>query len=163
MNPLLSLIQSKVYNKCSLVISNFEQEPESKAYQACHFQLNNQAIVCRNAKTTPKKLGQFVTLWKRNKNHITSPYEDKDPVDLFVINVKSENQLGQFVFPKSVLIQKKILSTSNKDGKRAFRIYPPWVQPTSKQALKTQEWQLNYFFEIIENLDLTKIKQLYTL
>jgi len=66
------------------------------------------------------------------------------------------------VFPKSVLIEKGILSTSKKDGKRGFRVYPIWDKTISQQAVKTQNWQLNYFFEVIEDLDFNLVKKLYS-
>ena len=56
-----------IYDKCNLAISNFHKELESKEYQACRFNLNNKHIICRTAKITPKKVGQFVTFWKRKK------------------------------------------------------------------------------------------------
>ncbi|WP_416346213.1 MepB family protein [Chryseobacterium salipaludis] len=30
-------------------------------------------------------------------------------------------------------------------------MYPPWDQPASKQAEKTQRWQISYFVEIERN------------
>ncbi|MEC0126550.1 MepB family protein [Paenibacillus pabuli] len=50
--------------------------------------------------------------------------------------------IGHFVFPKHVLLQRDIISDQGKGGKRAIRVYPPWDKPTSKQALNTQQWQL---------------------
>nr|WGE07832.1 MepB family protein [Bacillus subtilis] len=38
------------------------------------------------------------------------------------------------------------MSHNSKKGKTAFRVYPPWTEPVSKQAVKTQQWQLRYFF-----------------
>jgi len=160
-NYNLNLIKNKVYNKCSFQISAYANEPESKEYNACRFKLNEQNIVCRNAKTTPKKNGQFVTFWKRNKNKITEPLHENDPFDFFVINVSNESKIGQFVFPKSILINKGIISTNYKFGKRGFRVYPIWDITNTKQAKKTQQWQLNYFYEIDLNMDFIKVKTLY--
>jgi hypothetical protein len=39
----------------------------------------------------------------------------------------------------------RIISTHLKEGKRGMRVYPPWDLPSSKQAKKTQQWQLPYF------------------
>jgi hypothetical protein len=64
-----------------------------------------------------------------------------------MISVRKENQFGFFIFPKAVLISKEII-TGKKEGKRAIRVYPPWDITMSKQAQKTQKWQLNYFLEI---------------
>jgi hypothetical protein len=75
--------------------------------------------------------------------------------------VKRENHYGQFVFPKSILITKEIVITEKKDGKRGFRVYPVWTIPTNKQAEKTQQWQLDYFYEIGGTTDFKKVKKLY--
>jgi len=99
-------------------------------------------IICRSSKTTPKKVGQFVTFWKRNIKGITGPYSETNKIDFYVINVKSGNRFGQFVFPKSELINKEIIRTEGKDGKRGFRVYPKWDTPKNKQAEKTQKWQV---------------------
>ena len=63
------------------------------------------------------------------------------------------------------MIAQKIVSTDLMEGKRAIRVYPPWDKVTSKQAQKTQEWQLDYFLDIPTNekLDLERVKALYQL
>ncbi|RYE38879.1 MAG: MepB domain containing protein, partial [Sphingobacteriales bacterium] len=38
-----------------------------------------------------------------------------------------------------------ILSGNGKNGKRGFRVYPPWDLTENSQARKTQQWQLEYF------------------
>jgi hypothetical protein len=152
---------SEIYRKCGLNISNFITEPESKEYNACQFQIDGRLAICRTAKITPKKVGQFVTSWKRNNQGITEPFSETNNFHHFVINVNTENRKGQFVFTKSILIAKAIVSTKKKDGKRGFRIYPLWDTPTNKQAQKTQQWQLDYFYEINSTTDLIKVAGLY--
>jgi len=161
LNKTLTEVKTKIYDKCSLDISNLKNELEGTEYDACQFELNGKKIICRSSKITPKKVGQFVTFWKRNEEGITAPYGETDRIDFYVINVKSENNLGQFVFPKSELISKGILSTKRKDGKRGFRVYPKWDEAQNKQATKTQQWQLNYFYEIGEETDFRKVIELY--
>lgn len=161
LNTNLNQIKAKVYDKCALKITEFETEPESKEYDACRFKLNSQNVVSRSAKITPKKVGQFVTFWKRNGNGPIEPFSETDRIDFFAVNVRYENGFGQFVFPKSVLVKKGIISTENKEGKRAFRVYPDWDIVKSKQAERTQKWQLNYFYEINESTDLNKVSELY--
>ena len=162
MDKNLSQIKTEIYDKCALELSDFKTETESKAYNACRFQLNGMHILSRNAKITPKKAGQFVTFWKRQKNGPIEPFSGNDAIDFYVVNVRTEHKFGQFVFPKSVLIKKGILATENKDGKRAFRVYPHWDMVKSKQAERTQKWQLNYFYEISSLTNLQKVNQLYT-
>jgi len=161
MNNNLNQIKTEVFDRCSLEISKLKLEVESTEYDACIFELNGRFIISRSAKVTPKKVGQFVTFWKRVKSGPIEPFNESDKIDFYIVNVRTKNMLGQFVFPKSLLIKKGILSTKNKDGKRAFRVYPKWDLVKSKQAERTQKWQLNYFYEINNSIDLKKVLELY--
>ena len=164
MNSILLETKNLLFDKCGFDVSNIEIEKESSEYCAHRFEINSKKIVFRQAKITPTKIGQFVTLWKRNsiKNAI-EPFEVSDDIDLFVINVKTEYRFGQFIFPKSILIEKGII-TDKKEGKRAIRVYPNWDLTENKQAIKTQKWQLDYFLEISidGNLDKNRVKLLYS-
>ncbi|WP_260683993.1 MepB family protein [Rhodococcus sp. KBS0724] len=104
-----------------------------------------EGTVYRRAKTTPTKLGQFVTLWQRSDAGPIRPFDVSDGVELFVVEVYNEEQLGHFIFPVDALVRRGVVSTDFAGGKRAIRVYPPWVTPTSAQALKTQSWQLEFF------------------
>jgi len=161
MDNNLKQIKTKIYDKCALEMSGFEFEKESKEYDACRFELNGRNVISRSAKITPKKVGQFVTFWKRNGLGPIEPFDDKDQIDFYVVNVRTENEFGQFVFPKSVLIKKGIISTENKEGKRAFRVYPNWDSPNNKQAERSQKWQLDYFYQINDSTDFNKVAELY--
>ncbi|WP_271855846.1 MepB family protein [Patiriisocius marinus] len=161
MNNLLQLIESKIYKPLKIEISNFTFENEGQDYNACNFRINKRTVICRNGKITPKKIGQFVTFWKRNNDKITVPFNENDDFDFYVINVKYSKNKGQFVFPKAALIKHGIISTLKKDGKRGFRIYPSWDNPTSKQALRSQKWQLEYFYILNDTLDFKRIRSLY--
>lgn len=134
----------------NMEISHPTIELESAEYGACRFLLNNSSILFRTAKITPTKTGQFVVLWKRINQGPIQPFDQTDLIDLFIISVRKENHFGLFIFPKSVLITKEIVS-DKKEGKRAIRVYPSWDVTTSKQAQKTQQWQLDYFLEIPQN------------
>ncbi|REG98310.1 MepB family protein [Flavobacterium aquicola] len=148
-------------------IDNFEirevtVESESTEYGACRFVLNNLNILFRTAKITPTKTGQFVTLWKRINQGPIRPFDSVDPIDLFVISVRKDNDFGLFIFPKQILVTKEIVS-DKKEGKRAIRVYPPWDITTSKQAQKTQKWQLDYFLEFQDSqkIDVNRVKSLF--
>jgi hypothetical protein len=161
-----NLLETKefLYTACGFECSAPIAEAESVEYAAYRFLLNGLAVVYREAKITPTKIGQFVTLWKRNANGIIEPFEISDAIDFVVINTRDKQRFGQFVFPKAVLFSKGVFSGNNKEGKRAIRVYPPWDVTVSKQAQQTQQWQLKYFLEIpIENrIDLTLAKRLYS-
>jgi hypothetical protein len=147
----LLLAKELVYDKCGLAMSNAKLHSESKEYGACSFILNELNIEHRVSKITPTKAGQFVTIWKRNKQGITAPFDISDKMDLIIITSKSGNNSGQFIFPKQVLAAKGIVSQNGREGKRGIRVYPPWDIVTSKQALQTQCWQTKYFFTINKN------------
>lgn len=161
MNKILNKINTEIYDKCGLKISDFRAESESKEYDACQFELNGLKIVCRTAKITPKKVGQFVAFWKRNGKGITEPFSENDGFDFYVVNVSKENAFGQFIFPKAILVANGIVTTDKKDGKRGFRVYPIWDIVGNKQAKRTQRWQCNYFFIMQETTDLKRVKELY--
>ncbi|MBF2707368.1 MepB family protein [Flavobacterium soyangense] len=163
MNKIVSETKELLFDKCDFELTNIEIEKESSEYCAHRFEIDELKILFRSAKITPTKTGQFVTLWKRkNEKSEIEPFEISDDIDLFVINVKTEANFGQFVFPKSVLVERGII-TDKKEGKRAVRVYPIWDLTESKQAKKTQKWQLDYFLEIPfdEPLDTNRAKSLY--
>ena len=162
MTPVLKTISTRIYNPCSFTISNFEMEPEGAAYEASQFSLNQSHIICRTAKITPKKIGQFVTFWNRNAEGVTQPFCETDPFDFYVINVCKDELMGQFVIPKAIGITKGLVSTKTKEGKRGFRVYPPWDVAVNAQAKRTQAWQLHYFISFKEPIDLDLVKKLYT-
>ena len=161
--PNLQTIHDNIYKPLGFELTHFSLENESQEYGACTFKLNGLHIVSRNAKVTPTKIGQFVTLWKRLNDGPIQPFDASDNIDFVVVNLRSENQIGQFVFPKKVLLEKGVFSTPSKEGKRAIRVYPPWDKPKSKQALKTQQWQSRYFLKFDESgqPDLARGQALY--
>jgi hypothetical protein len=156
----LIIAKELVYDAFGFNFSEPQKETESTEYKAYRFFLNEKNCCYREAKITPTKTGQFVTLWKRNASGIIAPFNFLDHIDFVIITVRKETFLGQFIFPKSVLFEKGIFSTEAKEGKRAIRVYPPWDETTNNQAQKTQKWQLNYFYEIQPNTDFTTFKNL---
>lgn len=118
-------------------------------------------IACRSAKVTPKKEGQFVMFWKRKPNGPIEPFNESDNIDFLVVNTQKGQRTGQFVFPKSILIKKGIISTAKKEGKRAFRVYSNWDLPSNTQAERTQKWQSDYFYEINVSTSVKQVAELY--
>lgn len=160
--PDLRVAQERAYGPSGLTAVRIVQEAESSEYGACVFEMNNKIIRFRTAKITPTKIGQFVTLWKRIGNGPIMPFDKADAVDLFVVSVRKNDRCGQFVFSKELLWQRGFVSCEGKGGKRAMRVYPPWDRPDSPQALKTQAWQIGYFFEIKQGVvDTVRIQHLF--
>lgn len=146
-HPALLITQKILFDTYGLKLSDFHEDSDSKEYAACSFKLNEQHIVFRVSKITPKKIGQFVTVWKRNKQDVTQPFTKSDTIDYLIVFAQNEKNKGFFVFPKSVLLSKNIIADS-KEGKRGMRVYPPWDKAVNKQAEKTQQWQVDYFLTI---------------
>ncbi|MHC0448285.1 MepB family protein [Flavobacterium sp. 3-218] len=159
----LLLSKEIIFDKVELQLTSLQKESESEEYSAFRFVLNSKNICYREAKITPTKTGQFVTLWKRNKTGIIEPFDFTDNIDFVIVNVRKEENWGQFIFPKKILLEKGIFSTPNKEGIRATRVYPPWNETTSKQAQKTQKWQLEHFYNFTDqsNIDLKEFKKIF--
>lgn len=149
-------------NNFNLETSEIKQDLSCKDYFGCDFMLNSLKIKFRVAKITPKKTGQFVTLWKRNKENITEPYTINDSFDFTIIYVENDLNKGFFIFSKEKLQEKDLISSETSSGKRGFRIYPEWDFVESKQAMKTKDWQVKYFFNLQSpsKIDLERIQNI---
>ncbi|MFP2908481.1 MepB family protein [Pyxidicoccus sp. 3LFB2] len=140
------------------------REAESAEYGACRLALDGRTVVFRVAKTTPTKVGQFVTLWKRPMPDAEiAPIDSDDGVALVVVSVGEAAHRGQFVFPQKTLVDKGIMSRANKGGKRAIRVYSPWSRPVVQEAVRTQKWQLQYFLPLPldESSGPARVRQLF--
>jgi len=144
----LKIVQELVYDKCGFDLTNLKLNLESVEYGACSFELDGKVIQQRFSKITPTKTGQFVSIWKRNKDGITEPFDFTDDIDFIIITARSNDNFGQFIFPKSVLADRGIITRNGKGGKRGIRVYPSWDTVTNKQAENTQNWQAKYFVVI---------------
>lgn len=155
----LGQLQNLVFSKFNLIISHLQPDSECEDYFGHSFQLNHFNIKFRKAKITPKKIGQFVTLWRRNpQSKQTEPFTSEDPFDFYIVFCNSDENSGFFFFPKNILSQKQILTTAFKKGKRGFRVYPSWDSPENKQATKTQNWQKDFFIDFSDDDFLGKLR-----
>lgn len=141
-------IKDVLSNSCRLIINDTIKEEESKEYSAYQFKINSKKIVFRISKITPTKVGQFVSIWKRNIDGITEAYNISDGIDFYMIACFSEVKSGLFIFPSSVLIKEKIMSDNTFEGKRGIRVYPIWDEVVNVQAKKTKVWQEKYFVDL---------------
>ncbi|MEV5877299.1 MepB family protein [Streptomyces sp. NPDC052101] len=152
-----------VYDPSGFACSRPVPEPESSEYSAHGFTLDGMSVRFRVAKTTPTKVGQFVTVWQRSVEGPIRPFDAEDGVDLFVISSRDNGYFGQFVFPREALCQRGIVSRNGSGGKRGFRVYPPWVTTTNRQASSSQAWQVDYFLYLgeAEPVDVARAQALY--
>lgn len=134
---------------------------EGKDYSSLSFQIQDLKIEYREAKVTPKKLGYFVTLWKRNSMAKTEPYSFLESIDYYCFGIACNRNFGQFIFPRNILFENGILSSPTHKGKLGFRLYTPSLKLTSEHAKKTQIWQGRYFLNFKSKKDLYCIPLLF--
>lgn len=72
--------------------SNLTYEQESQEYDACTFDLYDKHIHYRTAKITPKKIGLFVTFWKRSGAGPIEPFDVTDQFDFLIVSASNETQ-----------------------------------------------------------------------
>lgn len=167
-DTVLKHINEVIYKPNQLTIASTNEEQQNLEYAAGTFELINKLTIktvrFRVAKQTPTKIGQFVTFWEKDSKGMNRPFQYDSSPDLLVITTFKDNRtFGQFVFPKDVLLKHNILQSHFTKGKMGIRVYPSWDKPASNTALKTQSWQLDYFFMITHTgiLPTTKIMALY--
>ncbi|MFC8243882.1 MepB family protein [Streptomyces chartreusis] len=155
--------KTSVYDPSGFACSQPVPEPESAEYAAHAFTLDGLSVRFRVARTTPTKAGQFVTVWQRSAEGPIRPFDAEDGVDLVVISSRDGGHFGQFVFPREELCRRGVMSRSGSGGKRGFRVYPPWVTTTSRQAGSSQAWQVRHFLNLGEgeSVDAARARALY--
>ncbi|MDN3509383.1 MAG: MepB family protein [Candidatus Neptunochlamydia sp.] len=136
---------------------NPKREVENDEYEGFTFKLDDRNITFRIGKITPERPGNFVAIYDRVDRTIIPVDTSYRKIDFLVVDVsdKVSANRGQFVFPRSTLLSKGIISQGlsteerlrRKKGKLSFRVFPPWAKP-KPTALKTQEWQNKFFFSI---------------
>ncbi|MBO0472420.1 MepB family protein [Enterococcus ureasiticus] len=142
-------------------LEDFKVEEQNKEYEGTTFVLGKQSFRSRKAKVTPKKLGYFVVFWEKDDENKNKPYDFDSAPDKLIITIIDQEKLGQFIFPKEILAEKKILNNGKNQGKMAMRVYPNWVTGLNKTAVVTQKWQSSYFIDLTKKPDLNRLKKLY--
>lgn len=163
-NDVIRKLNNIIYKPNKLIITNLKEEKQNAEYAGCLFHLNHKSIRFRISKITPNKIGQFVSFWEKDDNMQNQAFSYDAAPGLLVITCIDDNKLGQFIFPKEILLKEKILKTQSQIGKMAMRVYPIWDTPESNQAKKSQMWQLQYFVDLSDhnNLPIDKLLHLYS-
>ncbi len=156
-------LNNLIFEPLNLQISNILPDLECEEYFGFNFKINHINIKFRKSKLTPKKIGQFVTFWKRDSNEKTIPFDINDDFDFYIISLEENNNSGFFIFPKTILEKENVISSEQTTGKRGFRIYADWHFPNSKQAEKTKLWQTQFFINYsgFENKISEKFKNIF--
>lgn len=136
------------------MISDQAVDVDGLEYGAVRFTMGGNIVLFRRAKHTPKKVGQFVTLYKRpTPDGEIAPFDQGDGVCGVLVLVNEGERLGLFVFDAAVLTKMGVFSKDSSEGKRAIRVYAPWTNPEAAQAKKTKEWQCKCFIELTNRDD----------
>src|SRR5699024_3466399 len=160
----LNYVNKLIYEPNDLIVKSIQEEKQNSQYGAGTFTLYSKNVRLRVAIVTLTKIGQFVAFWEKDGSNKNQAFSYEEAPDLLVITTfKNENEFGQFVFPKEILLKHGILKSLSKKGKMAIRVYPSWETQSSKQAMETQNCQLLYFIDMcnLHKLPLEKIKELY--
>jgi hypothetical protein len=112
MHPSLCTLIDVFFAPHHLELSKYTEDAESKAYEGCSFIVGQKTVIYRKAKQTPKKVGQFVTFWKREGTAPIAPFHIDDLFDYYIIYASNETETGVFVFTKDRLRDKAIVSTA---------------------------------------------------
>lgn len=155
----LTYLNKLIYEPNDFILKAVQEEKQNAKYGAGTFRL-------RVANVTPNKVGQFVAFQEKDENNKNQPYLYEEAPNLLVkTTFKNHKEFGQFIFPKEILLKQNILRSKSTKGKMGLRVYPSWDSPTSKQARKTQEWQLPYFVDMSDQnkLSIERMIGLYSL
>lgn len=128
--------------------ASYEIQQWNQQYEAIEIETSNGIFISRLAQKTPNKKGFFFAIWKKDESNKNEPYDAKDIHDALIVNIVDAHRSGQFIFPKDVLLDKGILKSYISKGKMALRVYVPWETELNKTAIKTQQWQCDYFREM---------------
>lgn len=99
--------------------------------------------------------------WEKDENNKNQSYSFSESPDKVIISIIDNDLKGQFIFPKSKLLEKGILSNETIKGKMAIRVYPSWERGLNNTAAQTQMWQQNFFINLSNNLDQERLEDLY--
>ncbi|WP_460699466.1 MepB family protein [Nocardia thraciensis] len=153
----------RLVGRLGLALSAAIAETDNADYGAYVSSVGRGSVRFRVGKPTPAKVGLFVTVWRRAGDGSTEPFTSEEGVDLLVITAREGWRFGQFVFPKTALVEHGIVSVAGHGGKRGFRVYPPWSVTGNRQARRSQTWQCDYFLDLDDghDPDLPRAHRLY--
>jgi hypothetical protein len=151
-NAQLQQLKSLVLDARGAVLDNAVAETEGSEYGAHHLTIDGLSVHFRVARTTPKKVGQFVTFWKRATGDQIEPFDVRDDFDRLIVVTWTPKSYGYFEFPKHALSEHGVLTVGTTEGKRGFRVYPEWDEPNNRSGVAAQTWQLNYFSDLSDQI-----------
>ncbi|MDR6638893.1 MepB family protein [Paenarthrobacter nitroguajacolicus] len=123
-------------------------EEQNSDYESGVALIDGQQWRIRTARITPTKPGAFVAVWKRDNSGSTRPFTAAESLSGLLVFVEVGERFGAFRFTPEQLISLGYVSSGSRQGKRGFRVYPPWCTDLNPQALRTQRGQAPAFVEL---------------
>lgn len=123
-------------------------EEQNSDYESGVALIAGQQWRIRTARITPTKPGAFVAVWKRDVSGSTRPFTAAESLSGLLVFVEDGERFGVFRFTPEQLISLGYVSSGPSQGKRSFRVYPPWCTQLNPQALRTQRGQAAAFVEL---------------
>ena len=121
----------RVYLPCEYASTLLLKEPESKEYGADTFEVNHLKVRFRVAQVTPKKVGQFVTLWRRMGTGPIQPFHEADLVDRFVVSVRKGESLRHLFFRSLFWSYKASFRQIRERVNELYVFIPPGIEQTT--------------------------------
>lgn len=122
-------------------------EGANAEYGAAITVIGDRRVRLRVGKITPTKPGHFVAVWQRAADGSTIPYGAED-ADALLLSVREGAGHGVFLLDRATMVDRGIVSVSGAGGKRGFRVYSPWSEVKTAQALRSQRWQCERFVDL---------------
>eukprot|EP00397_Hematodinium_sp_SG-2012_P030562 GEMP01032382.1.p1 GENE.GEMP01032382.1~~GEMP01032382.1.p1 ORF type:complete len:204 (+),score=22.20 GEMP01032382.1:1011-1622(+) len=98
---------------------------------------------------------------KMNGNVTMQPYNVDDGIDAIIVNVQRCGELvGLFIFPKDEMMKRGWLQGNGHSGKIFIYLFPPYICPR-KGYESLQTWQLDYYLDLSEKVDLDRARMLF--
>ncbi|GMA07441.1 hypothetical protein GCM10025886_05920 [Tetragenococcus halophilus subsp. flandriensis] len=154
------LLEKFFFSIFKLEINDFKEEKQNREYEGFTFSINEQLFRSRLARKTPKKKEHFVAFWEKDEYNNNQPYLYNNSPSKIIISMIVGEKKGIFIFPRLILLDKKILKTDKQKGKMAIRVYPTWEKELNDSAKRTQNWQKDYFIDLLAVNNLDKAKTL---
>lgn len=118
-----------------------DPERHNSGYEAGVAMLGAERWRVRTARVTPTKPGAFVAVWRRASDGSTQPYSAHDETVGLLVFVREDAHQGVFRFTAEHLSELGITRSKQHQGKRGFRVYPPWCFTLNPQATRSQAAQ----------------------
>lgn len=91
-------------------------EPDNAEYGAVIADVGQSTTRFRVGKLTPRKVGLFVSVWRRAPGGSTEPFPAEGNVDMLVVAAREGDRFGAFVFPTEVLVSRGVVSVDGVGG-----------------------------------------------